>query len=112
MKSKSEILKNLALITQLGISMMVPIFLCVGIGVIIDKHFNTWFSIPLLIIGILAGYRNTYLIVKDKLEVAKAHPKVDDETGEDEAVAKIIEMHDSAINNNKAAKSESDDKND
>ena len=110
MKNKSEIFKNLALITQLGLSMMVPIFLCVGIGVLIDNRFGTWFVIPLLVLGILAGYRNTYMIVRDRMDYAKAHPKTDEESDEDEAVAKICDMYENATDNNiKATKSESED---
>ena len=43
MKKNGEMFKNIALISQLGISMMVPVFLGVGIGLLIDKHFTLWF---------------------------------------------------------------------
>lgn len=60
MKNTGKIFKNLALITQLGLQVMVPIALCVAIGVIIDNHFGTCWVIPLMIIGMLAGGRNAY----------------------------------------------------
>ena len=40
MKKNGEMFKNIALISQLGISMMVPVFLGVGIGLLNDKHFD------------------------------------------------------------------------
>ena len=58
MKNTGKIFKNLALITQLGLQVMVPIALCVAAGVIIDNHFGTCWVIPLMIIGMLAGGRN------------------------------------------------------
>ena len=68
-KYKRSVFKSFALITQLGISVMVPIALCVGAGVLIDRHFGTWWTVPLLVLGILAGGRNAYVlamsVVKD-----------------------------------------------
>ena len=59
-----EVLKMLALISQLALSMMVPIFLCVYLGYYIDEKFHTSFFIPLMILGILAGVRNCYILIK------------------------------------------------
>lgn len=67
MKYKKEVFRSLALISQLGISVMVPMFLCLAIGLFLDKQFNTWFTIPLMILGILAGGRNAYILAKGVL---------------------------------------------
>lgn len=96
MKKNGEMFKNLALISQLGISMMVPVFVGVGIGLLIDKHFNTMFSVVGLILGIIAGYRNTYLIVKDTMDKAVAK-KTDEDIADEEAMKKIQEMHESTV---------------
>ena len=93
MKKKSEILRYIALISQLGISMMVPVFLCVGIGVLIDKKYNTFFSIPLLIVGIAAGYKATYMIVKSNMEAARQRPKSEDELEDEEILRKMKESY-------------------
>lgn len=60
-----KILRCFTMISQIGISMMVPIFLCAGIGWWLDKQFHTqiWFLI-LLLIGIGAAFRNVYLITR------------------------------------------------
>ena len=94
MKKNGDMFKNLALISQLGISMMVPVFLGVGIGLLIDKHFHTMFSIVGLLLGIIAGYRNTYLIVKGAMDKAKDSSKTEEQLADEEAVKKIMEMYD------------------
>lgn len=61
---RKEVFRSLSMITQLGVSVMVPIFMCIFIGVMIDKYFNTSTLIFLLILGIGAGVRNAYILVQ------------------------------------------------
>lgn len=68
MKNNRELFKSLSLISQLGINMMVPVFLCVFVGSYIDNKFSTIFTLPLLILGILAGFRNCYITLRPFLE--------------------------------------------
>ena len=58
--------KALALFTQLAISMIVPIFICLFIGKWLDSFFHTGgiFLIIFLILGIGAGFRSIYYLVK------------------------------------------------
>lgn len=61
----SKVIKALMLVTQLGISMMVPIFLCVFAGNFIDKKAGTGIFLPIfLILGIAAAFRNVYYLLK------------------------------------------------
>ena len=60
-----EFVKALSLISQLSLNMMVPIFLCAFIGSYIDNKFHTYFMLPLMILGILAGMRNCYILIKN-----------------------------------------------
>lgn len=60
MKYKRSVYKTFALISQIGISMMVPIALCVALGIWIDRKFGTYWIIPLIFIGMAAGFRNVY----------------------------------------------------
>lgn len=61
----SRIVKALMLVTQLGISMMVPIFLCVFAGGWIDKKVGTGWVMPVfLFLGIAAAFRNVYYLLK------------------------------------------------
>lgn len=61
-----ESTKALALFTQIAISMLVPIFLCFFIGKAIDNIFdiNGIFLIVFTIIGVMAGFRSVYVLVK------------------------------------------------
>lgn len=61
-----ESTKAFALFTQIAISMLVPIFLCFFIGKAIDSLFdiNGIFLIVFTIIGVLAGFRSVYVLVK------------------------------------------------
>lgn len=62
-----EIAKALSLLTQVGISMFVPIFVCFLIGSFLDKVLNTSviFMIIFLILGIGAGFRSVYMLTRD-----------------------------------------------
>lgn len=62
-EKERKILRCFAMISQIGISMMVPMFLCAGIGWWLNKQFHTqlWFVV-LLFIGMGAALRNLYMI--------------------------------------------------
>ena len=61
-------MKNIVLISQLSICVMVPTFLCLAIGLWLDVKFGTYFTIPLLIIGIAAGERNAYVLAMNSIK--------------------------------------------
>ncbi len=63
-KLKREAYSNFVLISQIGFHMLVPIFACVAVGVFIDGKYHTYLTLPLLILGILAGGRNAYALAK------------------------------------------------
>ena len=64
MKNKSTVFETFSLISQLGISMIGPILLCTLLGVFLDKKFDVSLIIPLIILGVLAGGRNVYVLIK------------------------------------------------
>lgn len=65
MDFKKDVYRSMAMITQIGISMLAPIVLCVFIGVWIEDTWEFNIIIPMLILGILSGCRNCYLLLKD-----------------------------------------------
>jgi F0F1-type ATP synthase assembly protein I len=77
-KYKSSVYQSLAVITQFGINMLVPIFLCSFGGLYIDRRLNTsyWFII-LFFVGALAGFRNIYILAKKIYEGDKDGDKHD-----------------------------------
>ena len=69
MKYKKSVFRSLVLVTQFGISMLVPILLCTLIGVYIGEKFSIpIITVPLFIIGALAGFRNIYIMAKKTYE--------------------------------------------
>lgn len=63
--SKHQVAKNLVLITQFGISMIVPIVLCMFLGMFVaDKLSAPIITVPFFIIGALAGFRNVYILAR------------------------------------------------
>lgn len=55
----------LTMITQFGINMLVPIFLCSFAGMYIDGKLGTsYWVIILFFVGALAGFRNVFIFAK------------------------------------------------
>lgn len=65
MKNK-EMIRTLALITQLGLSMLTPVLLCVLLGLFLQKQFGLDGMLPLIILGILAGCRSCWRLLKQQ----------------------------------------------
>ena len=64
-KYHRNVYRCLAMITQFGISMLVPIFLCSFLGIFLDRKFDTQFWMVLLFfVGAAAGFRNVYRMAK------------------------------------------------
>lgn len=65
-KYDKDVYKSLTLITQFGINMLVPIFLCTFLGIFLDKKLGTNFIVIIMFfIGAVAGARNIYIFAKD-----------------------------------------------
>lgn len=64
-KYNRSVYRSLAVITQFGINMLVPIFLCSFLGMYLDKKLGTsYIMILLFFVGALAGFRNIYIVAK------------------------------------------------
>ena len=77
MKLDKDVVATLALISQLGLSMIVPILLCTYLGVWLEKKIDFPFTIIFIVLGILAGVRNAYALLKAYLK--KKGEKEDEE---------------------------------
>ncbi len=64
MKNRRIVAQTFSLITQVGISIITPILLCIIVGVWLEKKFNIAITIPLIILGVVAGVRNAYVLLK------------------------------------------------
>lgn len=63
MKDNKRVIRALSMISQVGISMLVPIFLCCMLGMFLEEKLGWPAFIPMFILGALAGMRNVYLMI-------------------------------------------------
>lgn len=64
-----DVMKALTMISQIGISMLVPIVLCFFFGRWLDDKFGTGFwMIVMTILGVLTAYRNLFALTKPLLK--------------------------------------------
>lgn len=60
-KYNRNVYQALTMITQFGINMLVPIFLCSFAGMFLDRRFGTSFwTVLLFFVGTLAGFTNVF----------------------------------------------------
>lgn len=60
-----KIIRSFTMITQISVCMLVPIFLCVWIGVWLNRLLHTEIAfVVMLIVGIGAAFRNVYIVTK------------------------------------------------
>ena len=65
MKNPRKVFQALTMILQFGLNMIVPIMLCTLLGVWLGKRYDIlWITIPLFIVGALAGFTNIYKMAK------------------------------------------------
>ena len=57
---KSKVFKAWTLVLQLGISMLVPIFLLIVVAYIVKDRFNVDIMLLCVIFGVFVGARNVY----------------------------------------------------
>lgn len=68
--------KGLSLILQIGLSVLVPLFLCLALGIWLRNQFYAgWAPVVLLLLGLLAGGRNAYVLAKNFLQTEEARSR-------------------------------------
>lgn len=70
-KETRKWIRELAFYSSLGFSVSLSIFIGLGIGVYLDRRFETtpWLTLIFLGLGIAAGYRNIGLAIKKSREL-------------------------------------------
>jgi len=78
-----EIVTSFSMVLQFGINMLVPIVLCIALGVWIgDKYDMDWIVIPLFFVGALAGYNSIFRMVKNYLKKTEKKTKKEQDVKE------------------------------
>ena len=72
-KDTRDALKLLGLASTMGIAMALAIFIGYALGVYLDKVFGTkpYLTFIFLILGIIAGFKNIYVIGKRVMNMSK-----------------------------------------
>lgn len=68
MREYRQVFKMIALISQVGTTMLSSVFVCGLIGYFIDSRFGTHTFIVFLILGIAGGYRAVYSLIRQFIE--------------------------------------------
>ena len=63
----NQVLRMLFLVTQIGFTMLTTIFLCIGIGYLIDKHFETKLMVWFIVLGVISGFRSVYILIRKSI---------------------------------------------
>ena len=67
--NKRELTESFSMGLQFGLNMIVPIAMCIALGVWIgDKYDMDWVVIPLFFVGALAGYNSIFRMVQKYLK--------------------------------------------
>lgn len=65
MKNNRKVFQAIPFILQFGINMIVPILMCTMLGVWLGKKYDIPFiTVPLFIVGALAGFTNIFKMVR------------------------------------------------
>lgn len=77
MKPDYKMYENVAFITQIGVMMIVPIFMCIWFGNFIDKWLNTGsiFLLIFTVLGVGAAFVNFYKFAMRKVDSADKEGK-------------------------------------
>lgn len=70
------------MVTQLGMSMLAPIILCAVFGLWLDEKFGWSITAVLLVLGILAGARNTWIMLQQIQQAGSSGGQQKDEEKE------------------------------
>lgn len=69
---KLSVFRNIAMITQVSLYVMVPVFLCLGVGIWLEGRFGLPLTLPMLILGLVTGGRTGYVTVKAMIDADEA----------------------------------------
>ncbi len=63
-RDTNQILRMLYLITQVGVTMLVTIFLCIAMGMAIDNFFGTELLVWFIVLGVISGFRSVFILIR------------------------------------------------
>ena len=79
MRHRKSIMRSFLMVTQLGLSVMTPVFACILAGYYLDRRMGTKLIAVFLFLGFLAGGLNAYRTAKAVLAMNERDEKKEDE---------------------------------
>ena len=76
---KSEVFKTWTLVLQLGLTILVPLLLLVALGHLIKDKLGIDLMLVFVIVGIVTGVRNAYVILRNYVNMMKNTKNKDSE---------------------------------
>ena len=72
-EDRQRLIRSLGFLSSLGISMVAATLIGLAMGYYLDKWLETspWFTLIFLVIGIIAGFRNIYILTERELRRQK-----------------------------------------
>lgn len=90
MKDKFNIVEALSMVTQIGLNMIISIFLCLAVGSWVDNKFGTNLTIFFVAFGIISGYCGAYSMLKKLID--RMCGKTDEDTELEQAIQEQIDI--------------------
>jgi F0F1-type ATP synthase assembly protein I len=63
-KTMNQLVKMIYLILQIGLTMLVTVFICIGLGYLLERLFGVNLMVLFIVLGVLAGMRSTYVLIR------------------------------------------------
>jgi len=78
-ESRRELFKSIGFLSGVGISMVAATFIGFGMGYYLDQWFDTrpWLTMTFLVLGIIAGFRNVYILTARELRRQKREEQLE-----------------------------------
>lgn len=102
-KNRKSVLRGYMLVTQLGLGIIAPIFLCIFIGHYLDTRLGWKSMLWLLILGFLAGARNGWLLIRTVLKEEQKEEQ-EQQKEQQQEMGKMEEKYDSTKTDNRDGK--------
>ena len=69
-EDKRELFKSLGFLSSVGIALVVSILIGLAMGIYLDKWLDTrpWFTLIMLLIGVISGFRNIFILTARELK--------------------------------------------
>lgn len=85
MDNRKGVIRGMMMITQLGLGIIAPVFMCAFIGYFLDSRFGLNSMFWMLMLGFLAGGRNGWVLVLHALRKDEEERKHGSKNGNDPA---------------------------